>query len=222
MLLPSAIGCDSSIQTPTTRYQSALFTSPPLSPPASSSSSSRPAMNLYSTCRALQSMLTTPNQLPSPPTAYAEPPSSPMKLRLRTRKGHEDTTTPTLTPKKITKRNTVAPRALNKRRRAASDDTGRSDIDNETRSWERGEEVEEPDERRRGGIEEELASEGEDSWDVEMIAFLFFYSTLARCSSCTCNYIHLGRILYCGVGTRLGLELMCDIQLTQKALISRY
>ncbi|PBP24643.1 DNA-binding protein [Diplocarpon rosae] len=129
MLLPSAIGCDSSIQTPTTRYQSALFTSPPLSPPASSS---RPAMNLYSTCRALQSMLTTPNQLPSPPTVYAEPPSSPMKLRLRTRKGNADTTTPTLTPQRITKRHTVAPRALNKRTRAASDDTSRSDIDNET------------------------------------------------------------------------------------------
>ncbi|CAL3964128.1 hypothetical protein PZA11_001560 [Diplocarpon coronariae] len=130
MLLPSALGCESSIQAPITRYQSALFSSPPLSPPPSSP---RPAMSLFSTCRALQSMLTTPNQLPSPPTAHAEPPSPPFKLRLRARKGNEDTTTPTLAPKKkITKRNPAAPRALNKRGRASNNEMSGSDVDDET------------------------------------------------------------------------------------------
>ncbi|PVH88487.1 hypothetical protein DL98DRAFT_509199 [Cadophora sp. DSE1049] len=133
MLLPSALGCDSSLQTPKTRFQSALFASPPLSPPPSSSSS-RPTTinNLYSTCRALQSMLSPPNQLPSPPTTHADPPSSPFKLRLRARKGAEDSIA-SLTPrKKITKR-TIAtpPRGINKRRRAADDEMSRHDVEDE-------------------------------------------------------------------------------------------
>ncbi|KAH7417047.1 hypothetical protein BKA64DRAFT_656824 [Cadophora sp. MPI-SDFR-AT-0126] len=133
MLLPSALGCDSSLQTPkATRFQSALFASPPLSPPPSSS---RPTTinNLYSTCRALQSMLSPPNQLPSPPTTHADPPSSAFKLRLRARKGAEETT-PSLTPrKKITKRTiTAPPRGANKRRRAADDEMSRHDVEEES------------------------------------------------------------------------------------------
>src|SRR6266536_5116288 len=107
MLLPSALGCDSSQsqQAPKIRYQPALVASPPLSPPSSSSSSSHPAItNLYSTCRALQSILTTPNQLPSPPTQHAEPPSSPFKRRLRARKLDETVSTMGMPRKKITKR----------------------------------------------------------------------------------------------------------------------
>ncbi|KAG4430977.1 hypothetical protein IFR05_013537 [Cadophora sp. M221] len=130
MLLPSALGCDSSLQTPKTRFQSALFQSPPLSPPPSSS---HPAINnLYSTCRALQSMLSPPNQLPSPPTTHADPPSSPFKLRLRARKSAEDTAA-SLTPrKKITKRTIAAPpRGINKRRRAADDEMNRDDVEDE-------------------------------------------------------------------------------------------
>ncbi|KAL2064848.1 hypothetical protein VTL71DRAFT_3988 [Oculimacula yallundae] len=130
MLLPSALGCDSSLQMPKTRFQSALFASPPLSPPPSSS---RPAINnLYSTCRALQSMLSPPNQLPSPPTSHLDAPSSPFKLRLRSRKGADDTTA-SLTPrKKITKRtNTAPPRGINKRTRATDDDMGRDDVEDE-------------------------------------------------------------------------------------------
>ena len=128
MLLPSALTCDSTLPTPSsskTRFQhaSALFASPPLSPPPSST---HPAItNLYSTCRALQSMLSpppAPTQLPSPPTTHALAPS-PFKLRLRARR--EETPT-TLTPrKKISKRTAAPPRGINKRRRAVDDDLSR-------------------------------------------------------------------------------------------------
>ncbi|KAK0118899.1 hypothetical protein ONS95_007771 [Cadophora gregata] len=131
MLLPSAIGCDSSLQTPKTRYQSALFASPPLSPPLSSS---RPTTinNIYSTCRALQSMLSPPNQLPSPPTTHADPPSLPFKLRLRERKGAEDSTAGFTPRKKIAKRTiTAPPRGINKRRRSQDDEMSRHDVDEE-------------------------------------------------------------------------------------------
>ncbi|KAH8657489.1 hypothetical protein BGZ60DRAFT_416033 [Tricladium varicosporioides] len=140
MLLPSAFSCDSSSH-PITRFQSALFTSPPLSPPPSSSSSSAPAFNnIYSTCRALQSMLSPPPQLPSPPTQHSEVPlplaPSPFRLRLRARKNESDSPS-TFTPrKKVTKRQakTPPPRGLNKRRRALDDDMSRDDIDEEAES----------------------------------------------------------------------------------------
>ena len=126
MLLPSALSCDASSNIPNTRYQSALFASPPLSPPTSS----HPAItNLYSTCRALQSMLTIPSQLPSPPTIHAETPSLPFKLRLRARKADDSSTN--LTPRrKIAKRaHALPPRGINKRRRAVDDDMSRDTED---------------------------------------------------------------------------------------------
>ncbi|KAF4625943.1 hypothetical protein G7Y89_g12220 [Cudoniella acicularis] len=141
MLLPSAFSCDSTSQQSShrTRFQSALFASPPLSPPSSSSSSAAPTFNnIYSTCRALQSMLTTPSQLPSPPTQHTAVPvalsSSPVKLRLRARKSESEASTSALTPrKKITKRSAQSkatpPRGLNKRRRALDDDLSRDSTD---------------------------------------------------------------------------------------------
>jgi len=69
-------------------------------------------------------MLTTPNQLPSPPTTHADIPSSPFKLRLRARKS--DDVTASLAPrKKITKRHAPPPRGINKRRRAVDDNMSR-------------------------------------------------------------------------------------------------
>jgi hypothetical protein len=71
-------------------------------------------------------MLTTPSQLPSPPTIHSE---APFKLRLRARK--VDDSNGALTPrKKITKRSPQPPRGMNKRRRAADDDMGRNTYDN--------------------------------------------------------------------------------------------
>jgi hypothetical protein len=72
-------------------------------------------------------MLTTPNQLPSPPTQHADPPSSPFKLRLRARKPDETVSTMGMPRKKITKR--APPRGINKRRRAIDDDMSRDDAD---------------------------------------------------------------------------------------------
>ncbi|KIN04115.1 hypothetical protein OIDMADRAFT_102431 [Oidiodendron maius Zn] len=139
MLLPSAFTCETTSAAAAaaaathppktlTRYQSALFASPPLSPPPSSSSSTHPAIsNLYSTCRALQSMLTPPSQLPSPPTTHAEVAtlSSPFKLRLRQRAAGGSAPA----PRKITKRIPAAPpRGINKRRRALADDLSRENV----------------------------------------------------------------------------------------------
>ncbi|KAG0651038.1 hypothetical protein D0Z07_2498 [Hyphodiscus hymeniophilus] len=125
MLLPSALSCETTTA-PKTRYQSALFASPPLSPPPSSHSN--PAQTILSTCRALQSMLTTPNQLPSPPTMHSDIPSSPFKLRLRARK--EDSTPGSVVPRKrITKRAAQPSRGVNKRRRAPDDDMSRETVD---------------------------------------------------------------------------------------------
>lgn len=77
-------------------------------------------------------MLTTPNQLPSPPTTHAEMSShlspAPFKLRLRARKGGENeasTAVGTVPRKKITKRAHAPPRGINKRRRAADDEVTR-------------------------------------------------------------------------------------------------
>ncbi|CZS91197.1 uncharacterized protein RAG0_01932 [Rhynchosporium agropyri] len=126
MLLPSALGCDSSSQMPKTRFQSAPFASPPLSPPPSS----RPNINnIYSTCRALQSMLSPPNHLPSPPTTHADAPSSPMKLRLRERKRAEESTPSLTSRRKITKRAAPPPRGINKRTRATDDEMSRDDVE---------------------------------------------------------------------------------------------
>jgi hypothetical protein len=140
MLLPSALTCETTSSSATTtaatrtRYQSALlFASPPLSPPPTSSSSTHPAIsNLYSTCRALQSMLAPsppPTQLPSPPTTHSETVaalSSPFKLRLRARPSSA------AAPRKISKRAPAAPpRGINKRRRALADDLSREAFDEE-------------------------------------------------------------------------------------------
>ncbi|KUJ22538.1 uncharacterized protein LY89DRAFT_728672 [Mollisia scopiformis] len=143
MLLPSAIGCESSSSSssssslPKPYYQpTTLFASPPISPPSTShsnnntSSTNTTISSLYSTCRALQSMLSPPpTHLPSPPTHHLSTPiiASPLKLKLRTRgiKNEPADPNPNLTPrKKITKRTpVVAPRGINKRRRALLDDS---------------------------------------------------------------------------------------------------
>lgn len=141
MLLPSALTCDSTVPTTSstskTRFQhaSALFASPPLSPPPCST---HPAItNLYSTCRALQSMLSpppAPTQLPSPPTTHALAPS-PFKLRLRARGETPTSSNSNLTPrKKITKRAAAPPRGINKRRRAVDDDLSRETVEAEVES----------------------------------------------------------------------------------------
>ncbi|KAI1142176.1 hypothetical protein F5Y05DRAFT_370029 [Hypoxylon sp. FL0543] len=133
MLMPSALSCDSS-QPPVTRLQSALFASPPASPPTSSHSSA--FGNIFNSCRALQSMLTTTpaaplnnhvdaprDPLPTPPMAHTALP--PLKLRLRSRKA--DTNGETIPRKKVVKRSAAPPRGVNKRRRAVEDDMGRHD-----------------------------------------------------------------------------------------------
>ncbi|KAI1634926.1 hypothetical protein F4809DRAFT_616170 [Biscogniauxia mediterranea] len=132
MLLPSALSCDSS-HPPAARLQSrALFTSPPSSPPTSAQSA---LGNLVNSCRALQSMLSTPatnalndnteqrDQLPTPPMSYA--PLPPRKLRLRDRR--RDADAEMIPRKKVVKRSTAPPRGVNKRRRAVDDDMGRDD-----------------------------------------------------------------------------------------------
>ncbi|KAK3330239.1 hypothetical protein B0H66DRAFT_543193 [Apodospora peruviana] len=148
MLLPSALSCDAS-QPPLTRLQTALFSSPPASPPQLSAHTA--IGNIFTTCRSLQSLLMSPPmpmpaaleaaepitpptsshaQLPTPPMAHAP---SPMKLRLRSRKpadgANGDTTGPTR--KRIVKRSAPT-RGPNKRRRALDDDRGRDDNDVES------------------------------------------------------------------------------------------
>ncbi|PQE20050.1 hypothetical protein CJF31_00006598 [Rutstroemia sp. NJR-2017a BVV2] len=136
MLLPSAFTCDSSqplSQQP--RARGLLFASPPLSPTPSPSASTS-INNLFTTCRALQSMLTTPTQLPSPPIVHNEIPSSSLattkpshpKLRLRVPSSSSSTSSKKPAPdstdrKRITKRTQKeVPRGLNKRRRAIDDE----------------------------------------------------------------------------------------------------
>ncbi|OTB00028.1 hypothetical protein M426DRAFT_324605 [Hypoxylon sp. CI-4A] len=138
MLMPSALSCDSSHHAPVTRLQAALFASPPASPPTNSPSSA--FGNIFSSCRALQSMLTAPPAtpsndhvdaqrapLPTPPMAHTALPP-PLKLRLRSRKQQDATTNGEPLPrrKKVVKRS-AAPRGVNKRCRAADDDMGRDD-----------------------------------------------------------------------------------------------
>ncbi|KAK7924499.1 hypothetical protein PG985_006553 [Apiospora marii] len=132
MLMPSAISCDGS-RPPMTRLQSALFASPPASPPTTAQST---IDNIFTTCRSLQSMLTVPaavtptqashnapNQLPTPPMAHASLPP-PLKLRLRSRKSEANSDG--VARKRVVKR-TAPPRGINKRRRATEDDMGRDD-----------------------------------------------------------------------------------------------
>lgn len=62
------------------------------------------------------------------------PPPSPFKLRLRSRKpadGEDDVTAPRIARRKIAKRNSAAPRGINKRRRAIEDDAGRDTIEDD-------------------------------------------------------------------------------------------
>ncbi|KAK4229992.1 hypothetical protein QBC38DRAFT_470966 [Podospora fimiseda] len=156
MLLPSAITCgDSSHSPPLTRLQSALFASPPASPPQLSTQTA--VGNIFSTCRSLQSLLTSPMpplnttvavaqepitppssfsaQLPTPPLAHAPTPP-PLKLRLRSRKtetsGHSATDPKPPARKRIVKRAPAPPaRGPNKRRRAVEDDHDNDDSDME-------------------------------------------------------------------------------------------
>ncbi|KAI2636931.1 hypothetical protein GGS26DRAFT_546586 [Hypomontagnella submonticulosa] len=132
MLMPSALSCDSS-HPPVTRLQSALFASPPASPPTSAHST---LGNIFNSCRALQSMLTAPSTiplddnadahrdpLPTPPMAHTALP--PLKLRLRSRKS--DANGEAIPRKKVVKRSAAPPRGVNKRRRSVEDDMGRDD-----------------------------------------------------------------------------------------------
>ncbi|KAI1476385.1 hypothetical protein F4774DRAFT_393484 [Daldinia eschscholtzii] len=132
MLMPSALSCDSS-HPPVTRLQSALFASPPASPPSNAHNST--LGNIFQSCRALQSMLTAPatitsndnidahrDPLPTPPMAHTALP--PLKLRLRSRKA--DANGDGLPRKRVVKR-AAPPRGANKRRRAVEDDMGRDD-----------------------------------------------------------------------------------------------
>ncbi|XXG99242.1 hypothetical protein Hte_005579 [Hypoxylon texense] len=134
MLMPSALSCESS-HPPVTRLQSALFASPPASPPTSAQHGSTFG-NIFNSCRALQSMLTTPatipshdslpaprDPLPTPPMAHTALP--PLKLRLRSRKA--DAGGEAIPRKKVVKRPAAPPRGINKRRRAVEDDMGRDD-----------------------------------------------------------------------------------------------
>ncbi|KAI1807175.1 hypothetical protein F4811DRAFT_507264 [Daldinia bambusicola] len=142
MLMPSALSCDSS-HPPVTRLQSALFASPPASPPSNAHNST--LGNIFQSCRALQSMLTAPatitsndtntnidarhhrDPLPTPPMAHTALP--PLKLRLRSRKaaaGAADTNGDALPRKRVVKKR-APPRGANKRRRAVEDDMGRDD-----------------------------------------------------------------------------------------------
>lgn len=142
MLLPSAFSgrCDSS-QPPLTRLQTALFASPPASPPQLSTQTA--VGNIFTACRSLQSLMTAPipiaeepitppasshAQLPTPPMAHAP---SPLKLRLRSRKAAADGAAPATGDhgpirKRIVKRPAPA-RGPNKRRRGMDDDMGRDD-----------------------------------------------------------------------------------------------
>ncbi|KAB5536382.1 hypothetical protein GE09DRAFT_325797 [Coniochaeta sp. 2T2.1] len=147
MLLPSALTCDSSHSShpPLTRLQSALFASPPASPPQISSAHNA-IDNIFHTCRSLQALLASTSPLPStPPMSHSQLPTppmahtpSPMKLRLRSHRPCETTTglgistdNPVKARKKIVKRSAPA-RGPNKRRRGADDDMGRDDDDVES------------------------------------------------------------------------------------------
>ncbi|KAI0965204.1 hypothetical protein F4678DRAFT_340203 [Xylaria arbuscula] len=132
MLMPSALSsCDMS-RPPVTRLQSSLFASPPASPPSNPHTAFG---TIVHSCRALQSMLRSPqlvptqslqpplSTLPTPPMGHA--PFPPIKMRLRPRPqgtaGNRDERM------KIRKRTPAPPRGINKRRRPLDDDMGRDD-----------------------------------------------------------------------------------------------
>ncbi|TGO89912.1 hypothetical protein BPOR_0087g00040 [Botrytis porri] len=130
MLLPSAFACSDSSQalSQPSRNHNLLFASPPLSPTPSLSPTPT-ISNLFQSCRALQSMLTTPTQLPSPPTLHAEIPSSPPtrishpRLRLRIPSPAKRVVPETSDRKRIAKRTPrEVSRGINKRRRDTDDD----------------------------------------------------------------------------------------------------
>lgn len=138
MLLPSAFSCDGSQAAPLARSNNGRFVSPPASP--STLSAQYSIDNIMNTCRSLQSLISmtaagpdhgalapapTLTQLPTPPLAYAP---TPMKLRLRSRANKLDSKGDEVpvTRKRIAKR-APPPRGVNKRRRAADDDMGRTD-----------------------------------------------------------------------------------------------
>ncbi|KAF7906454.1 hypothetical protein EAF00_000733 [Botryotinia globosa] len=130
MLLPSAFACGDSSQilSQPSRNHNLLFASPPLSPTLSPSPTPT-ISNLFQSCRALQSMLTTPTQLPSPPTLHAEIPSSPPtrtshpRLRLRIPSPAKRVVPETGDRKRISKRTPrEVSRGINKRRRDTDDD----------------------------------------------------------------------------------------------------
>ncbi|KAI1177938.1 hypothetical protein F4777DRAFT_539793 [Nemania sp. FL0916] len=128
MLMPSALSSCGLSHPPVTRLQSSLFASPPASPPTSPQAAFNTIAN---SCRALQSMMSTPPPvssqlqplLPTPPMGHA--PFSPIKMRLRPRPHNpSDDKTQRL---RIRKRPIAPPRGVNKRRRAPGDDMGRDD-----------------------------------------------------------------------------------------------
>ncbi|PHH70153.1 hypothetical protein CDD83_5505 [Cordyceps sp. RAO-2017] len=140
MLLPSALSCDSA-QPSRPRLQSALFVSPPASPPTLSTPQSSIG-NIVGACRSLQSLMASPlpavptfasspppslASLPTPPLSHAPPP---LKLRLRAVRP-DDAAAPGATPqgslfarRRITKR-LAPPPGPNKRRRTDEHDMGR-------------------------------------------------------------------------------------------------
>lgn len=135
MLLPSALSCDTSQQSP--RLQSALFISPPASPPQLLSTQSAIG-NLINSCRNLHSLIgpLAPNepaapglntQLPSPPLANMPSPFS--RPRLRRRKAETAMSLPSqqVEPPRYRIKKRTPPRGLNKRRRAVDDDMDRND-----------------------------------------------------------------------------------------------
>ncbi|KAI1201795.1 hypothetical protein F5X97DRAFT_289624 [Nemania serpens] len=147
MLMPSPLSSCGLSHPPVTRLQSSLFASPPASPPTSPHTT---FSTIASSCRALQSMMTTPppmpsqlQPLPTPPMGHA--PFSPIKMRLRPRP--QNTNEDRGRCMKIRKRTVAPPRGVNKRRRAPDDDMGRDDdIDSELDIS--GTDVDEPEEAR--------------------------------------------------------------------------
>jgi hypothetical protein len=116
--------------------------------------------NIVSTCRSLQSLISSPPQLnmtpnalpmstlselPTPPMTHAMPP---LKLRLRSRPGKDQSDRSTTLRKRITKR--APPRGVNKRRRDIEDDMGRDDVE-------------------QGFSESETDSDGEPAYTFESI-----------------------------------------------------
>lgn len=132
MLLPSAISCDPSQPR---LLQSALFISPPASPPQLSTQTA--IGNLINSCRNLHSLLASPapsgpaagaganTQLPSPPLASMPSPLSRPRLRRRKAAPGPLPLAQAEAPRCRAKRRTPPPRGLNKRRRASDDDMDR-------------------------------------------------------------------------------------------------